>query len=278
MALPARQGVLYLVTMKLENLTKESQPVSRRRYEDACGTALGLDLIGERWALLVIRELLLGPKRFGALKADLPGISANVLTQRLEGLEAHGILRRRRLPPPASGQVYELTEWGYEAEPIIQTLGRWAVRSPEHDPNQWISAVSILTSFRTMIAPERAQGIDATIGFRFGAESFLGHLKDGAISYRRRLFDDAEADVVFEGPSGAQEALAGAVYGGVPFADLAAAGALVVRGDLALAQRFTTLFVLPEKFEPPIEPAPSLSRPASSAPARQTRRRRTASS
>jgi len=103
--------------------------VSRRRYDDACGTAHALDLIGERWALLVMRELMLGPKRFGDIRADLPGISANTLTQRLEGLEASGLVVRRRLPPPASAQVYELTRWGYEAEPIVQTLGRWAARS-----------------------------------------------------------------------------------------------------------------------------------------------------
>ena len=224
-----------------------SQPSIRRRYEDACGTALGLDLIGERWALLVVRELLLGPKRFSELKADLPGISANVLTQRLEGLEAHGILVRRRLPPPASIQVYELTEWGYEAEPIIQVLGRWAVRSVEHEPDQWISHVSMLMSFRTMLAPERAQGLDARFGFRFGDESFLGHLRDGTIDFRRGPFED-EADVVF---TGSQHGLAGAVYGGVPFADLESAGALTVRGDLDLARRFTTLFVLPPKFVPP---------------------------
>src|SRR5881628_1732882 len=97
-----------------------------RRYHDACGTAHALDLIGERWALLVMRELMLGPKRFSDLKGDLPGISANVLTQRLEGLETTGLVRRRRLPPPAAAQVYELTDWGYEAEPIVQELGRWA--------------------------------------------------------------------------------------------------------------------------------------------------------
>lgn len=229
--------------MKLEKLTDRSQPSPRRRYDDACGTALGLDLIGERWALLVVRELLLGPKRFSDLKADLPGISANVLTQRLEGLEASGILRRRRLPPPAATQVYELTVWGYEAEPIIQTLGRWAVRSPEHDPTQWISAVSILTSFRTMIDPGRAAGIGALIGFRFGQESFLGHLCDGMLTYRRGPLE--EADVIFEG---SPNALGAAVYGGASFADLAAAGALEVQGDVALAKRFTTLFVLPPKF------------------------------
>src|SRR5215212_4396805 len=95
---------------------------SRRSYDDACGAAHALELLGERWALLVMRELMLGPKRFGQLKADLPGISANVLTQRLESLEAAGVLTRRKLPPPASTQVYELTRWGYESEPIFQAL------------------------------------------------------------------------------------------------------------------------------------------------------------
>ncbi|RYY33085.1 transcriptional regulator [archaeon] len=115
--------------MKLQKITERAS----RRYEDACGTAHGLDLLGERWALLVVRELMFGARRFGDLKASLHGVSANVLTQRLEGLEASGIVRRRRLPPPASVQVYELTEWGEEAEPIILSLGRWAIRSPWHD-------------------------------------------------------------------------------------------------------------------------------------------------
>jgi len=84
--------------MKLEKLTNQT----RRRYDDACGTAHGLELIGERWALLVVRELMFGPKRFGDLRASLPGLSANVLTQRLEGLEAAGVVVRRKLPPPAS--------------------------------------------------------------------------------------------------------------------------------------------------------------------------------
>jgi Predicted transcriptional regulators len=99
--------------MKLDNLTDSPNAPSRRRYDDACGMAHALDLIGERWALLVMRELMLGPKRFRDIRADLPGISANTLTQRLEGLEEAGLVTRRLLPPPASAQVYELTEWGY---------------------------------------------------------------------------------------------------------------------------------------------------------------------
>src|SRR5918998_1024633 len=109
--------------MKLEKGTKYRLGTGRS-YHDACGAAHALDLVGERWALLVMRELMLGPKRFSDLRGGLPGISANVLTQRLEGLEAAGVLTRRKLPPPASVQVYELTPWGYESEPIFQALGR----------------------------------------------------------------------------------------------------------------------------------------------------------
>ncbi len=98
---------------------------------------------------------MFGPKRFGDLRSGLPGVSANVLTQRLEGLEAAGILHKTRLAPPASVQVYELTEWGYESEPILQALGRWAARSPGHDPNLPISTNSFLLSLRTMLDGKR---------------------------------------------------------------------------------------------------------------------------
>src|SRR3954468_21365474 len=98
--------------MKSQKVTDAGQAAGKRRYDDACGTAHALDLVGERWALLVMRELMFGPKRFSDLRAGLPGISANVLTQRLEGLEASGVVMRRRLPPPAAANVYELTEWG----------------------------------------------------------------------------------------------------------------------------------------------------------------------
>jgi DNA-binding HxlR family transcriptional regulator len=228
--------------MQLQNITDSDSKSNRRRYEDACGTAHALDLIGERWALLVIRELLLGPKRFSDLRTDLPGISANTLTQRLEGLEAIGLLVRRRLPPPASAQVYELTEWGYEAEPIIQTLGRWATRSPGHDPSLPLSATSLMLSFRTMHAAERAKGLNATIGFRIGAETFRVTISNGRLEAVRG--DPEGADLIV---AGSAPAIAGFVYGGVPFAALEADGAIQVEGDRALAERFATLFPLPAK-------------------------------
>src|SRR5215217_7328563 len=131
---------------------------TKRRYDDACGTAHGLELIGERWALLVLRELMLGARRFSDLRSDLPGISANVLTQRLSELEVRGLVRRRKLPPPASVQVYEATEWGLEAEAVIGALGRWAARSPLHDPTLPLSAVSIMLSFTNMLDATRAKG------------------------------------------------------------------------------------------------------------------------
>ena len=228
--------------MKLQKLTEPRQSVSRRRYDDACGTAHGLDLIGERWALLVMRELMLGPKRFRDIRADLPGISANVLTQRLEGLEESGLVVRRRLPPPASTPVYELTQWGYEAEPIVQTLGRWATRSPAHDPTLPLSATSIMMSFRTMFDPERAKGFAARIGFRLGEETFVGEIGDGRGSFARG--DPDHADALF---TGTPAALAAAVYGGEPLDRLVAEGALTVEGDRRLAKRFLTLFPLPPK-------------------------------
>ncbi len=216
----------------------------RRRYDDACGAAHALDLVGERWALLVIRELMLGPKRFSDLRADLPGISANVPTQRLEGLEKAGTVVKRRLPPPASAQVYELTSWGYEAEPIFEVLGRWAARSPCHDPSLPLSANSLMLSFRTMFEPARARYLRLEAGFRLGREEFRVRIADRRIEVERA--PPERPDFVI---AAAPPAIAAAVYGGVALAPLEADGALALEGDRRLAERFVTLFPLPAKVE-----------------------------
>ncbi len=229
--------------MKLEKITKKTETRSRRHYEDACAAAHALDLVGERWALLVMRELMLGPKRFSDLRESLPGISANVLTQRLESLEGAGVLMRRRLPPPAAVQVYELTAWGYESEPIFQALGRWAARSPLHDPTLPFSAASFLLSLRTMLDVTRAEGLEARIGFRLSdTETFLAHLAGGRIDIARGPVDDAS--LIF---TGTPPVLAGAIYGGQPLEALEDAGALKLEGDRTLAERFVRLFPLPPK-------------------------------
>lgn len=228
--------------MKLQKETEKRQVERKRWYDDACGTAFALDLIGERWAILIMRELMFGPRRFNELRAGLPGISAKILTQRLERLEASRILRKRKMPPPVSAQVYELTDWGYEAEDLVQMLGRWATRHPDHDPTLPLSAASIMMSFRTMIDADRAAGIDATIGFRMGEDGFVIRLRDGAIITERR--EPGDIDVLF---TGEPTMIAAAVYGGEPLEALEAAGGLSIAGDRALAERFTALFPLPEK-------------------------------
>lgn len=219
--------------MSLENLTKRS-------YGDACGTAHGLELIGERWALLVLRELMLGPRRFSELRSDLPGISANVLSQRLAELEQRGLVVKKRLPPPASVQVYEATEWGLEAEPIVQTLGRWAARSPRHDPTLPISGVSILLSMRTMIDHARAAGLDAHLNFRFGHDLYTGHLKAGGIDIVRGQHPAPDLSIAAD-----PQAMAAVLYGKAPY-DL-----IEWSGDAELLDRFVDLFHLPPKAAAP---------------------------
>jgi DNA-binding HxlR family transcriptional regulator len=214
--------------MKSEKVTK--------RFDDACGLAHALELLGERWAMLVLRELAYGPRRFSDLKSDLQGISANVLTQRLTELEARGLVRKVRLPPPASGQVYEATQWGLEAIPTIAALGRWAARSPMHDPSLRMSHVSVIMSLQTLLSPELAEGLDARVGFRFGDAEYVTTLCNGRLDVERREF--ADCDVVF---AGAPSAVAAVIHGGAPFETI------TVEGDLALARRFVTLFPLPEK-------------------------------
>jgi hypothetical protein len=193
-----------------------------------------------------MRELMMGPKRFSDLRASLPGISANVLSQRLAGLEAAGVVARRRLPPPAASRVYELTAWGAEAEPIFQALGRWAARSPAHDPTLPLSTVSLLLSLRTMLDPVRAGAMDARIGLHLGEESYLAHLAGGRIEIAAGPV--AGADLVLTGTA---RAIAAAIYGGQALDALEAAGALTVDGDRALAERFVTLFPLPPKADAP---------------------------
>lgn len=218
--------------MKSENIT----PASRRTYDDACGTAHGLELIGERWALLVLRELLLGPRRFSQLRADLPGISANVLAQRLIELEHKGLVRKLRLPPPANVQVYEATEWGLETDPIIRALGQWAARSPRHDPTLPLSAVSIMLSFTAMLDAEAARGFVGTVAFRFGDDIYVARVANGQIAVARGDDKDGQALI-----TGRPTDLAAVVYGGAPVA------LLQIEGDASLARRFLKLFKLPPK-------------------------------
>jgi DNA-binding HxlR family transcriptional regulator len=198
--------------------------------------AHALELIGERWAMLILRELAYGSRRFSELKADLPGISANVLTQRLTELEERGLVRKTRLPPPASVQVYEATPWALEVAPVIGKLGKWAARSPLHDPTLPLSHAAIMMSLQTMLDPERARGLEGRFGFRFGEIDYSATLREGELHVVRGV--EKDRDVVM---TTTPEGLAAVIYGA------AAIETIGVEGDLALARRFVTLFPLPDK-------------------------------
>jgi DNA-binding HxlR family transcriptional regulator len=198
-----------------------------------------MDLIGERWSMPLIRELLLGPRRFSDLRVGLRGISANVLTQRLEGLEAGGILKRRRLPPPASVQVYELTPWGYESAPIFQALGRWAVRSPNHDPTRPFSPVSLMLSLRTMFSDAAAGDLKARIQLIMNGEAFFWIRAAEGIAIGRGEIDNPDLTI-----AGTPSEIAAYVYVGAPLDSIG------VEGDLRLAGRLPSFFPMPEKAPP----------------------------
>jgi len=211
----------------------------KRSNGDGCAAAHGLDLVGERWALLVVRELLLGPKRFTDLRAGLAGISPNVLTQRLEDLERSAIVRRRKLPPPAAAWVYELTPWGLELEPVVTALGRWAARSP-FLPQGTLNVDSLILSFRTMFSPAAAAGLSATIELHIGQDRFQARIRRGQLELVRG--SAGAADATIEGDS---MALASVTYGGRKLAEALRAGDISIEGDKATARRFFTLFPLP---------------------------------
>jgi DNA-binding HxlR family transcriptional regulator len=224
--------------MKLQKLTNSQRNDEKRRFDDACGLAHALELLGERWAMLVLRELAYGPRRFSELKGDLHAISANVLTQRLTELEGRGLVRKVKLPPPASVQVYEATEWGLEVVPVIASLGKWAARSPWHDPRLPMSHVSVIMSLQTLLSPERAEGLCARIGFRFGEANYVVIVKNGRLDVQRGEILDC--GVVF---NGTPTDIAAVIHGGAPLEMIR------IEGDMKLAKRFITLFPLPAKVE-----------------------------
>ena len=224
--------------MQLRKVTSFGEQGGKRGYDDACGTALALEFVGERWSLLIIRELMFGPRRFGEIKANLPGISANVLTQRLESLSEAGIVVRRRLPSPANVPVYDLTNWGRDAETSIREMGRWAARSPRHDPLLFMSTASAMVSLRTLIDPAKAANVAMRVAFRFPDDAFLAQLAGGELTVAR---GEGEAEVVFTGDT---MAMRRTIYGKEGFNG---DGLLAVEGNCKQAQRFVDLFALPKK-------------------------------
>ncbi|HZV75301.1 MAG TPA: winged helix-turn-helix transcriptional regulator [Conexibacter sp.] len=214
---------------------------SKRSYGDACGIARALDVVGERWALMVVRELLLGPKRFTDIRGGLPHVSPDVLAQRLRDLEQAGVVHHRRLPPPFGSQVYELTASGRALEPVLIELGRWGgANAPEPSDDMCMSLDAYVVSLRTLFDAARAGDFAARIELRLGEERFRVVIADGRIEAGRGELADADA-VVESDPT----TLIDVLHGHSPLGEALDAGTMRFSGDRRKATRFTKLFPLP---------------------------------
>jgi DNA-binding HxlR family transcriptional regulator/putative sterol carrier protein len=212
-----------------------------RTYGDGCAIAQGLDVVGERWALLVVRELLLGPKRYTDLQRGLPNASPNVLSERLRELERAGVVRRRKLPPPAGSRIYELTDWGRELEETLLSLGRWAARSPSPPSDAPIGADSLILALRERFDAGAADGLRAGYELRLGEDRFVVEVADDAIEGARGGADRPDATVDTD-----PDTLAAVLWQGRKLADARRSGKLTIEGDKAAVERFVRLFPVPE--------------------------------
>ncbi len=207
--------------------------MSERTYGDPCGAARALDVIGERWALLVVRELLLGPKRFAGLLSGLTGISQNVLSHRLRDLEEAGVVRRRRLGPPAHATAYELTEEGLALEPVLIALSGWGRRRPL-PPDAELSGDALMLALRTSVDDDELR---VRTQLDLDGDQLVLDLDDGSLNVRRGTADDT--DLGLRTDPATLRALA---FAGLPVTDALAGGRLGLTGDPAVAQRLFDAF------------------------------------
>jgi DNA-binding HxlR family transcriptional regulator len=217
--------------------------LKRRTYGDSCGIARALDIVGERWALLVVRELLLGPKRFTDLRAGLPRVGPDMLAARLRELEEAGVVRRAILPPPAASKVYELTEWGAELAPVLIALGRWGSRAPLPGQVPPLGVDAAVVGLQTTFDPEAAAWVDAVYELALEDQVFTLEVAAGRLEVTRG-----------HAPAGVRPAasirtdtatLAAVVWHGHPLPDAVRDGAMRVAGDLEAAADFAALFSPP---------------------------------
>jgi DNA-binding HxlR family transcriptional regulator len=209
----------------------------RRGYGDPCGIARGLDVVGTRWALLVVRELMLGPKRFGDLRAGLPGMSAETLAQRLRQLEEEGVVQRATLPPPASARVYELTDWGHDLRPVILALGRWGSHAPFPPGDAPLSPDAMMLALPTMFDSARADGLDATYGVRLGEHVFRVRVEGGELDLTRGVADQADAVIATDTAT-----LPELLWRDLTVEGAEQNGTLAIEGSRRAARRFLGLF------------------------------------
>lgn len=214
---------------------------TRRTYGEACGIPRALDRVGERWSLMIVRELVLGPKRFTDLREGLPKVSPDVLAQRLRELEDFGIVAKRKLPPPAASQVYELTDWGLELEPVLIALGRWGARAPMNEEPCGMSLDSHVLSLQTLYDPALAEGLEATLELVLDGQPFHAELSASGLDIERGEAVAPHARIETDPTT-----LIEVSHRHRKFDDAVRAGDLMVTGDKRLAKRFFGFFPLPE--------------------------------
>ena len=210
--------------------------MERRTYGDPCGVARALDAVGERWALLVVRELLLGPKRFSALHRGLGAASQNVLAQRLRELEAAGVVRRRRLGPPAGSWVYELTEQGSELEPVLVALGRWGRNRPMTAEAE-LSVDALALALQTTFDPVAAGDLEASLDLHVDDDQLELAATGGRLAITRASAKDPDATLRTDAPT-----LRELAFRKRRLDDAAAAGDVAIDGDVAALQRLLDAF------------------------------------
>jgi DNA-binding HxlR family transcriptional regulator len=203
-----------------------------RSYGDRCGVARALDVVGERWALLVVRELLLGPKRFTDLRAGLPNIGPDVLSQRLRELDQAGVVERRTLPPPAGSRVYALTARGRGLEPVVLALGRWGSTAPSAVDGALLGVDSFVIALKTLFEP--GDGPDTTVELRISGQPFTARVAGATFDVERGEAERPEATI-----AGDPGALATWLWHGGP------ADPIQIDGDREAAVRFLERFGAP---------------------------------
>jgi DNA-binding HxlR family transcriptional regulator len=204
----------------------------KRAHRDGCGIAHAADLLGQRWALLIVRELILGPKRFTDLRAGIPDVSPNVLGQRLRELEESGIVQRRTLPPPAAARVYELTEWGQELEPAVLALGRWASGSGSLPRDGQMGPDSLVLALKATFDPGAADGLDATYELRLGEAPFRIEVSKGRLEARRGEPDRPDATIRSD-----PDTMTALVFRGRSLTESLRSGKIEIEGDRQTARR-----------------------------------------
>jgi DNA-binding HxlR family transcriptional regulator len=212
---------------------------AKRTYGDRCGIARALDVVGERWALLVVRELLLGPKRFTDLRAGLPHVGPDVLAQRLRELEQAGVVRRRTLAPPAGSRVYQLTARGLELEPVVLALGRWGSGAPFPPGGATLGVDSFVLALKTLFAPAAAGDLSASYELRLGEHRFRARVDEGRLEVARGEAPEPDATIASDPGT-----LSAVLWHGRRLADALRSGEVEIGGSRRAARRFLGLFPL----------------------------------